>query len=203
VGTLTLVGAGRQLTVMLGADAPTPGDLGGVLEERARDNDKPVLVWTGGKLKRLVVPVLFDGFADNIDQQPLWNTLEAMAEASVGQPAAVVASGTIPYPGRTWWIESVSVGKSETNDYGMLVRREATINLVEPNTPTQVAIYAAPAANTPKGAAKTYTVKKGETLHKIAAKLLGDASKWKQIGNLNDIRDPRKELKAGRVLRLP
>jgi nucleoid-associated protein YgaU len=51
---------------------------------------------------------------------------------------------------------------------------------------------------------KTYTVKQGDTLPKIAARadVYGDAGKWKAIAHANGIRDPR-SLKVGRVLKIP
>jgi LysM repeat protein len=49
---------------------------------------------------------------------------------------------------------------------------------------------------------RTYTVKKGDTLWKIADKYYGDGSKWKKIADYNKIKDPRK-LKVGQKLRVP
>ncbi len=51
---------------------------------------------------------------------------------------------------------------------------------------------------------KTYTVRQGDTLSKIAARkdVYGDASKWPRIAKANKIRDPKK-LKVGQVLKIP
>lgn len=49
---------------------------------------------------------------------------------------------------------------------------------------------------------RTYTVKAGDTLSAIAARELGDSSRWTDIADLNGIRDPRK-LRVGQVLKLP
>lgn len=60
-------------------------------------------------------------------------------------------------------------------------------------------------AGTKKGATqKTYTVKVGDTLSKIAARkdIYGDASKWKKIATANGIRDPKK-LTVGKKLKIP
>lgn len=47
-----------------------------------------------------------------------------------------------------------------------------------------------------------YTVKKGDTLSKIAARFYRDASKWKVIADANHIRDHRK-IYVGQKLRIP
>ena len=54
------------------------------------------------------------------------------------------------------------------------------------------------------GAAKTYTVKAGDTLSKIAKDHLGDANAYVKIFDLNkdQLNDPDK-IKPGQVLRLP
>lgn len=49
----------------------------------------------------------------------------------------------------------------------------------------------------------THTVKEGESLTEIAAEELGDAKRWKEIADLNNIRNPRKDLKVGMELKLP
>jgi nucleoid-associated protein YgaU len=62
---------------------------------------------------------------------------------------------------------------------------------------------AAPAAK-PAAAAKTYTVKAGDTLSKIAKEHLGNAGAYMKIFDLNkdQLTDPDK-IKPGQVLRLP
>jgi len=49
---------------------------------------------------------------------------------------------------------------------------------------------------------KTYTVKSGDSLSKIALKLLGSTSKWREIAELNDIVDQNK-IQVGQILKLP
>jgi nucleoid-associated protein YgaU len=63
---------------------------------------------------------------------------------------------------------------------------------------------AAPAAAAPKAVAKTYTVKAGDTLSKIAMEHLGSAGAYMKIFELNkdQLTDPDK-IKPGQVLRLP
>jgi LysM repeat protein len=48
----------------------------------------------------------------------------------------------------------------------------------------------------------TYEVKLGDTLHSIAARELGDSKRWKEIADLNNIRNGR-DIKQGRVLKMP
>lgn len=54
------------------------------------------------------------------------------------------------------------------------------------------------------GKRKTYTVKTGDTLSKIAARkdVYGNASQWKKLATANHIRDP-KHLKVGTTLKIP
>ena len=52
-----------------------------------------------------------------------------------------------------------------------------------------------------KKTAKTYTVKKGDTLWAIAKKELGDGQKYKDLAKLNNISNPNK-IQIGQVIRL-
>ena len=56
----------------------------------------------------------------------------------------------------------------------------------------------------PGGAGRSYTVKAGDTLSKIAKEFYGDASQWKKIqaANADLIRDPDK-IQQGWTLKLP
>ena len=51
---------------------------------------------------------------------------------------------------------------------------------------------------------RTYTVEKGDSLSKIAQRLLGDANRWREIfdANRDQIRDPDL-IHPGQVLKLP
>ncbi|MGD9029449.1 MAG: LysM peptidoglycan-binding domain-containing protein [Anaerolineae bacterium] len=54
------------------------------------------------------------------------------------------------------------------------------------------------------GKARTYVVKSGDTLSKIAEELLGDADRWPEIlaANKDKIADPNK-IKPGQKLKIP
>lgn len=49
---------------------------------------------------------------------------------------------------------------------------------------------------------KLYVVKSGDTLGKISSKMLGSATKWKEIAKANNITNP-KHLKVGMTLQIP
>jgi hypothetical protein len=83
-------------------------------------------------------------------------------------------------------------------DVELVEWREATILL----TPAKQAAAARPAAAPAKPSGRTYTVRRGDTLSAIAARLLGKASRWPEIAKLNGVRDPRR-LQIGQVLRIP
>ena len=63
---------------------------------------------------------------------------------------------------------------------------------------------AAAAAGAPPApaAGRTYTVRKGDNLTKIAAAQLGNGSRWRELAQLNALRDPNR-IYPGQVLKLP
>lgn len=54
----------------------------------------------------------------------------------------------------------------------------------------------------PAAGDRTHRIAKGDTLSRIAAQYLGDASRWREIQRLNNIQDPA-SLTEGRTLQLP
>jgi nucleoid-associated protein YgaU len=61
----------------------------------------------------------------------------------------------------------------------------------------------APSAS-PKAAEQTYTVKKGDSLSKIAKRVYGDAQQWRKIHEANrDIIENPDLIHPGQVLKLP
>lgn len=82
-------------------------------------------------------------------------------------------------------------------DVRLLEWREARVLL----TPVAKAVAKLPAATlAPTG--RTYTVVSGDNLQKIAARLLGKASRWTQIRDLNQLRDPNR-IRPGQILKIP
>lgn len=58
------------------------------------------------------------------------------------------------------------------------------------------------AAAAPAGVARTYTVRRGDNLNRVAQSQLGAASRWREIATLNRIANPNR-IYPGQVLRLP
>jgi nucleoid-associated protein YgaU len=79
-----------------------------------------------------------------------------------------------------------------------------TIPTWERDINADIRVTGVPGLGNTTAAAKTYTVKSGDTLSKIAKDHLGDANDYMQIFNLNkdQLSDPDK-IKPGQVLRLP
>jgi nucleoid-associated protein YgaU len=62
----------------------------------------------------------------------------------------------------------------------------------------------APSAPPQQGGDETYTVKKGDSLSKIAKRVYGDAQQWRRIHEANrDIIDNPDLIHPGQVLKLP
>lgn len=154
----------------------------------------------------------------------LWN----MARQRVGprqEPPVVVVDGAgVFYTGTRWVISSVDPGDLLRNERGELVRAFVTVTLTEyiaadlvvtaRQSPaaaavdiytrtadkTMAAIIAAGGAAA--GGGRVYVVRQGDTLSKIAARELGNFRRWKDIADLNGLRDPNR-IRVGQRLRLP
>lgn len=142
------------------------------------------------------------------------------------------AGGMIPYQSVTWVVADLAWGDGLANEQGDRVRQQFTLALLQHVEDVYLADRSAAnrrkkrkaRAKTKRGAAKKRVVAKrstrkrrtgalrtgsvtdefgqGEDLLAIAARELGDASRWPEIAELNGIRDPR-SITPGQVLRLP
>jgi nucleoid-associated protein YgaU len=79
-----------------------------------------------------------------------------------------------------------------------------TIPTWQKDVVADIQVTGGPAAAAPAAGGKTYTVKAGDTLSKIAKEHLGNAGAYMKIFDLNkdQLTDPDK-IKPGQVLRLP
>jgi nucleoid-associated protein YgaU len=141
----------------------------------------------------------------------------ALPPTSGGEPPQVKISGhSVPKPGPVLWvIENLQWGTNVLSDFASngvfaRLRQDCVISLLEYRADDRVAFKgikpgAVTASKTSKGKSgwpKTYTVVKGDTLSKIAAKFYGQPSKWSIIAKANNIRDPNNP-RVGNVLTIP
>ena len=111
-----------------------------------------------------------------------------------------------------WVIQGIDPGEAIRRESdGQMIRLSATVTLLEyveadialviTPSPAKAAVERAVAAGAPP-LARTYTVKSGDTLSKIAQTHLGSYKRYPEIAKLNNIRDPNR-IFPGQVLKLP
>lgn len=177
-------------------------------EEIERPKRSPIINWKGAPARRLQLPLLLEGFADDSSVEGDILTLSILATANgLTEPPKVSVEGTgIPGSGIVEWvIDDLQWKAKALNDDGYRTRIEIDLTLLE-------AIGDDAISETPRKPAKTYKVQKGDTLTSIASKELGFAGRWREIVKLNPEykvkgkkkkrRDP-KDLRVGETLRLP
>lgn len=107
-----------------------------------------------------------------------------------------------------WFIDSLTWDKAQfnINGSGNPISVGGTMVVAVYTVDEHLSSAAKRRAARGKGARrKTYRVRKGDTLQKIAARkdIYGDSKKWKKIATANKIRDPKHPGKVGRVLKIP
>ena len=102
------------------------------------------------------------------------------------------------------WDEIFAANRNQLDNPGQV--REGMV-LVLPGAATATPPPAAPSVAPATGAAapaRTYTVKSGDNLTRIAAQTLGDGQRWDDIFAANrDTLDAPESIRVGQVLRLP
>lgn len=207
---------GRALTLALG-DGSTRVDEDAGWTVVSRPKRVGVTEWTGTAPTSIVVPSLLDGFTNDRSVESDITYLRSIMRAPVaGQPTLVRLDGPLPLNHLIWFVGGLTWGDEVRRDDGHRTRAFVEITFTEyvvadlivgsPKSPAEKAQERAgvPAGGPAGGAGgnRTYTVRSGDTLATIAAKQLGSANRWREIANLNGIRDP-KRLKVGSTLRLP
>jgi LysM repeat protein len=102
--------------------------------------------------------------------------------------------------GKLVWRGSVAT-EAEKNEIWNAIK---TIPTWQNDIVADIKVTGGPAAAAPPAAAKTYTVKAGDTLSQIAKEHLGNANAYMKIFDLNkdQLSDPNK-IKPGQVLKMP
>jgi LysM repeat protein len=186
--------------------------------------------WMGADPYTLVVPVQFgDGWSTGIAVDPVVEVLRGIMRNPVGprnQPAVVqITCPLVPLTWLRWVIADLTPKDQLVNDgggryfasYDITFYQWEPTDLVISSSSGQTSAQRAAAstgqssgmssgatitAPAPAASGWTYTVKQGDTLSSIAARQLGNASRWQEIRTLNNIRDPNM-INVGQVLRMP
>jgi LysM repeat protein len=210
---------GTDLTVAMGDGQArlTGGDGGWQIAKRW--GLAPWTYWDSPEPYRQAIPILFggaDGGAGMDSQEARIGQLYSLMRSPGSRvpPPVVMISGTaVQRADIQWVVESIEQGDTRRRaGDGDRYLAAMTVNLLQytagnvlvERSPSRRAASKGKQGTTGSRGRKTYTVKQGDTLPKIAARadVYGDAGKWKAIAHANGIRDPR-SLKVGRVLKLP
>lgn len=191
----------------------------------ARPRKKALTEWVGRDSTSLQVDFLMEAFVENDGMfvRTQVRALERLAGLDISDPEPPLCRiqsrppALIPHDFHhasqvKWFVESIAWDQDsiEMNDVGNPIRQGGQFVITQYVEDERLeSLSSAERRKKAKGSGrgatrKTYTVKAGDTLGKIAARsdVYSDASKWKKIATANKIRDPKK-LRVGQVLKIP
>ena len=174
--------------------------------------------WQGGPGYEVDIPVMFDQYTINAGHGVAMNSVEAsiakletLIEKIPDKPRTPIftfdAKGAVPHdktrdPTRLWVMGGTTTWEQDSTIINPSNDRTRQMVLIQawewiPDQVTQ-ANNLLPTRSVPK----TYKIKQGDTLVKIAVYFYGDGSKWRQIAQLNNLKDPNHP-KVGKIIKLP
>lgn len=209
---------GASLRVALNPTTITlAGGVGG-WEEIAHPKRPSSTEYGGQPLRTLTLPLLFDGWRTQSDVEEPCRILDVWGRIPPGRrEPSVLQVDYSTYAPLRWVVQDLDWSEELRNATGRRLRQAVTVTLLEHRdavialTPVQRATPAPAKAAAPgkpssgapvRPSGRTYTVKSGDTLSKIAQAQLGKASRWPELSRLNGLRDPNR-LTVGQKLRLP
>lgn len=190
------------------------GGLGGY-QEIERQDDVNITDWIGQAALKQDISILLDGWAKGDSVERELNTILKLGRDPNGErvPPVFKVFGPVFFPGKSWVLpaDGIDLDAGEIDPIrrrgdGELLRQEVILHLLEFNKPDEIRLRGKKGKEAiGRGIAVggTVTTKKGDTLHKLAAQLFGDAGEWKALGDKNGIADPNRKLPAGKVLKIP
>lgn len=195
--------SGSQVKVLRGEGSPkmTGGSGGWSVIDRPRRIS--LTQWTGREPYRMDIPVLFDGWRDQVSVEESIARLNQMSMGhNYSPPPTVTVEGGVPIKGATWVIESIDWGdevfwsQSDQGRYFRL-RQDAVVHMLQYQAEARLKI------TMPKSLPNEFTVPRdGFTMREVAKAMYGNGEKWQKIQKANPNRDPNK-LKKDTVLRVP
>lgn len=185
-----------------------------------RPKDVGITTWAGRNPMAIEIPFMLNfyglahrSYSDNpgVECEDMVGNLETLCGIGTHAPPPVCivdGAGMIPhdysvYQGHRWVIEQLSWDKQveiRSQTSGRRLRCGGTITIRQYVSPSDILKRISPSARAVKPT--TYRVRRGDNLHKIAAKFYGDANQWKKIADANKLRDHR-SLVINKVIRIP
>lgn len=181
-------------------------------DEIPRPHREPIIDWKGWSARRCVAPIILSARTlGTPDVEDHYRNLESLgrSKARSGSPPALTLNGTVvpdEVYGKFWLLENIEHGDTRRNAKGNRTLLRLTLYLVERHGGDTVVL-----TNTrPAKADREHHVRRGENLAEIATARLGSTMRWREIFDLNKgvlkkqhVTGPRKNIRAGTVLRLP
>ena len=209
---VTLVAANLSLTLPLTRPVTDHHNLAADWVQISRPGQRPLLRNAGGKLRTMTIEVLFK----NLEQGggPVERDLRTLAKLSAAEAPIRVAYG--PLEAGLWRLSGIDINAMKravkTNHIKLAEARLEFVEAAEDSPKPAAARKPAPdAAPPPAGAAggqakpapkRTYTVRSGDTLSRIALRECGNANHWPKIAEANKLRNPNR-IYPGQKLTIP
>ncbi len=156
-------------------------------QHKGSAKDRPMVQFTTGQPKKLSVTLFFDGYEQGTSVRGDCEKLVSFAEMdeSLHRPPEVLFSWEKEQ--FTGVFDNVSVAYQMFLSTGQPVRATVTISMQNAKPSRDPKSEKQPAS---PDFAKLHTLRRGETLHAIAAREYEDASEWRRIADANGIDDP-------------
>jgi hypothetical protein len=225
--TLSTASPRLQVRALRGETPPVPtGGFGG-WQLVPRPRRKALTQWGGIDPFQQQLSLILDGVRGNQSVEEDCLALEQMAQPAGPRlnPPLVTVLGVVPHPELVYVIGDGSGGAGLAWDAnpiysrsGYRIQQKVTVTLLEYVAADRVATgsaaqrareaaagqssQAAAAAGGAAPAVGSYTIRSGATLTAVAARLLGSASRWTEIAQLNGLDDPYR-LTVGAQVKLP
>lgn len=166
-----------SIDLIMGEDAPTFGGGYGGFEEVQRPRRSPIAEWKSAPARTLELALLLDGFAnDRAVDGELFQLARLASNDGLNAPPKVKVTGTgVPGSGLiSWYVTDLTWTPTALNDAGVPTRVAITLALIE-------AVADDAIERTTRDRVRIYEVKKGDSLSKIAAAVLGFGGRWREL----------------------
>lgn len=219
---IRLHGKRFDFTVPLGFGRPTPAGGGPLFEEVPRPGNTPATVFKGYELVQMAVPVLLDGWGPpgrRRDMGAKVDQIIALTFAEDGNPPpSFVATGPFEFSGLTYRMQMPEWVTDEPKPIlgpgGTVFRQALVLKLMEYQDPDDIEFHKGKkrrpnlrAGGAGLDQAEPLTTKilyDGETLQHVSARIYGNPTRAKEIGDVNGIRSPIWQgLRADTLINLP